>query len=331
MKAYAIQKYKAPLVQVEAPEPEVGPEDVLVALEAASVNHVDARIAQGQFRAILPYQMPLVLGHDGVGTVVETGSAVTSPSVGETVYFKAPDLRIGTFAERIAVRADAVARAPRNLTAAQAAALPLVGLTAWQALFVSAGVGPGSRVMVQGGSGAVGSLAVQLAHQAGAHVAATAGARNVQRVRDLGADVVLDYSTQDASRELSGYDFLLATQSGKALLQDLGVLAPGGMALGIAGPPEPGFARRMGLNPVVRAAVGGLSWQVRRRARELGVDYRFTLAASDGAQLAELAARVEQGTLAPLPIREFGFAQTPEALAAAEDGGKVVVTMPATA
>jgi len=328
MRAFAFDAYKQPLHETDVPEPVVGSRDVLVTVAAAGVNQLDEKIRLGEFRAILPYKAPLVLGHDVAGTVLRVGSAVRGFAVGDVVYARPRDHRIGTFAERIAIDEADVALAPSSITIAEAASLPLVALTAWQALVVKGRVGSGSKVLVHAGSGGVGTVAIQLAKHLGAEVATTASAAQAGFLHDLGADRVIDYRSQDFEKEVSGYDVVLDSLGGENLEKSLRVLAPGGLAVGISGPPDPAFAKKKGLNPVLRLAIAALSRKVRRRARSLGVRYEFLFMDSSGEQLTRIAELVDAGAIRPVVGATFPFAETPAALAslgAAHARGKTVV------
>ena len=215
---------------------------MLVDIHAAGVNVLDAKIRDGEFKLFLPYKAPFVLGHDLAGVVTRVGSAVTRFAVGDEVYARPRDGRIGTFAERIAVHEDDLAIKPASLSMAEAASVPLVALTAWQALVERANLQPGQKVLIHAGSGGVGTYAIQLAKHLGATVATTTGTSNVEWVRDLGADVVIDYRTQDFETVVHDYDVVLDSQGGDTLAKSLRVLKPGGIAIGIAGPPDPDFA-----------------------------------------------------------------------------------------
>jgi NADPH:quinone reductase-like Zn-dependent oxidoreductase len=334
MKAFRIDHYKGELRQADAPEPVVGDRDVLVRVRAAGVNQLDAKLAQGEFKALFPYELPLTLGHDVAGVVEAVGSAVTRFSVGDEVFARAADFHIGTFAERIAIAQADGARKPASLTMVEAASLPLVALTAWQALVEKGGLQPGQRVLIHGGAGGLGSIAIQLARHLGAHVATTASGPNAEWLRVLGADEVIDYRSQRFDELLSGYDLVIDGLGGENLERSLRILKPGGRAIGLAGPPDPAFAEQIGLNAGLRLAIRGLSATVRRQARRLGVDYSFLWMRADGARLAEIAALVDAGALHPVVGRVFPFAETPAALAALERGGlrgKVVVELPAKA
>ncbi|MFP3463954.1 NADP-dependent oxidoreductase [Leifsonia sp. SIMBA_070] len=329
MKAFTIDRYEGDITEADVPEPTVGERDVLVRVHAAGVNHLDAMLARGDFKATLPYQLPLILGHDVAGVVERVGSEVSRFTVGDEVFARPADLRIGTFAERIAIAESDVALKPTTLTMTEAASLPLVALTAWQALVERADVKAGQRVLIHGGAGGFGSIAIQLAKHLGASVATTASGSNVEWLRQLGADVI-DYRSDDFESRLQGYDLVIDTVGGANLEKSLRVLRPGGQAISLVGPPDPGFARQLGLNAALRVAMRGLSANIRRQARRLGVDYSFLFMRADGAQLADIAALVDAGTLHPVIGRVFPFAETPAALAAVEAGGlrgKIVVSL----
>lgn len=331
MRAFAIGTYNGPLQGVQVPEPVVGERDVLVQVEAAGLNHLDEKIRAGQFKLILPYKLPLVLGHELAGTVLAVGAKVQGVAPGDEVYARPGKDRIGTFAERIAVAESDLALKPASITMEEAGSLPLVALTAWQALVERGNVGPGDKVLIHAGAGGVGSIAIQLAKHLGATVATTVSAANADFVRELGADVVIDYRSQDFEELLNGYDLVLDSLGGENLEKSLRVLRHGGKAIGITGPPDPAFAREAGLNLLVRGAIGRLGAKVRRQAKKLGVTYEFLFMRANGDQLREITALVDGGALRPVVGRVFPFDQTPQALEALVQGGmrgKVVVTNP---
>jgi NADPH:quinone reductase-like Zn-dependent oxidoreductase len=321
VKAFVVSKYKAPLQLEEVAEPRVGDRDVLVEVRAAGLNLLDEKIRAGEFKQLLPYRTPFVLGHDVAGTVIETGANVRGFKPGDEVYARPGDHRIGTFAERIAVAEADLALKPASISMEEAASLPLVALTAWQALVEKGHVRAGQRVLVHGGAGGVGSIAVQLAKHLGASVAATASAANADFVRELGADTVIDYRAQDFEQLLDGYDLVLDSLGGENLEKSLRVLKPGGKAIGIAGPPDPAFAREIGASAAIRLAVTGLSAGIRRKARGLGVAYEFLFMRASGDQLREITALVDGGALRPIVGRTVSFDQLPEALEALSRGG----------
>ena len=333
MQAVIVDRYGTPgVVRVgEVPDPVVGERDVLVEVHAAGVNPLDVKIRAGEFRAILPYATPFRLGHDVAGVVVGVGSGVDRFTVGDEVYARPRKDRIGTFADLIAIDQGDVALKPSSLTMTEAASLPLVALTAWQALVERANVQPGQKVLIHAGAGGVGSVATQLAHRLGAVVATTVSPRNVGLVESLGADVVVDYRAQDFATVLSDYDLVLDSVGGENVAKSLQVLRPGGVVVGIAGPPDPAFAREIDANLLVRGAVAALSARVRWTARRRGVQYSFLFMKANGWQLSRITELVDAGDLRPLIDRTFEFSSVLDALAYVEAGstqpGKVVVEM----
>ncbi|MFB6850467.1 NADP-dependent oxidoreductase [Streptomyces sp. NPDC056373] len=333
MKAFMVEKYgdQAGMRAAEAPDPQVGAGDVLVKIHAAGVNPLDMKIRNGDLKAILPYRLPLVLGNDLAGTVVRVGSSVDRFAVGDEVYARPDKDRIGTFAELIAVHQDDLAPKPATLTMAEAASLPLVALTAWQALVERARVQPGQKVFIHAGAGGLGSIAVQLAKALGAYVATTASTAKVDLVKELGAAEVIDYRTQDFTEILHGYDVVLDSLGGEDLAKSLRVLKPGGQAISVAGPPDPATARELGANPFLRLAITALSAKTRRQAKRLGVTYAFLFMKASGAQLRELTPLIDTGKIRPVVDRVFPFEETLQAMEYVERGrakaGKVVVAM----
>src|SRR4051794_21341536 len=217
MRAYLVKKYKRPMQAGEAAEPIVGERDVLVDIGAAGLNLLDAKVRDGEFKLFLPYKAPFVLGHDVAGVVSRVGSGVGRFAVGDEVYGRPRDHRIGTFAERIAAHEDDLALKPASLSMAEAASVPLVALTAWQALVERANLQAGQKVLIHAGSGGVGTYAIQLARHLGATVATTTGTSNVDWVRALGADLVIDYRTQAFETLVRDYDLVLDSQGADTL------------------------------------------------------------------------------------------------------------------
>lgn len=329
MRAFVMTKYQEPLQEADAPEPVVGEHDVLVQVQAAGLNTVDEKIRSGAFKSFLPYELPQVMGGDVAGTVIGVGAKVRDFALGDQVYAQPRMDRIGTFAERIAMHEADVALRPETATLEEAGSLPMVALTAWQALVERGNVRPGQRVLIHGGAGGVGSIAIQLAKHLGATVATTASAGNVDFVRELGADSVVDYRNQDFEQVLDGYDLVLDSVGGETLEKSLRVLRPGGKVVGIVGPPDAAFARERGLNPVLRLVMAALGRKVRRQARKLGVTYEFLFIHPSGDQLRQIGALVDKGVLRPVVGRVYDFDQTLEAVQSIGKGGirgKAVVT-----
>lgn len=332
MKAYIIDRYgkKNTGRMGEFPEPTMHDDDVLVQIHAASVNLLDAKIRNGEFRLILPYRLPLVLGNDVAGVVVRVGASVKRFKPGDEVYARPQQARIGTFAERIAVPEDALALKPHHLSMEEAASLPLVSLTAWQTLVEAAGLKKGQKVLIHAGSGGVGTLAIQLAKHLGAFVATTTSDRNLAWVKALGADVVIDYHKQDFATILHDYDVVLNGLGKATLEKSLQVLKPGGQLISISGPPDPAFAIAQGQPWWLQQVMRLLSYRIRKKAARLGIRYQFVFMRASAEQLDKISVLIESGAIRPIVDRVFPFDATADALAYVETGrakGKVVISM----
>lgn len=330
MKAFILDRYgsKVALRAGEVADPEVREGDALVQVHAAGVNLLDSKLRSGEFKLVLPYRPPFVLGHDLAGVVLRVGARVKRFRPGVEVYARPSDHRIGTFAELIAVREDDLAMKPKNLTMEEAASIPLVGLTAWQALVERGRLAAGQKVFIQAGSGGVGTFAIQLAKHLGAAVATTTSTSNIGLVRGVGADVIVDYKAEDFEARLGGYDLVLHSQDGKALRKSLRVLRPGGRLVSISGPPDPGFAEQVGAPWFAKLFMRVLSFGTRRRAKSLGTTFSFLFMSASGDQLRQIAALIEAGAVRPVVDKVFPFQSTNEALAYVETGrakGKVVI------
>ncbi|HEV8260448.1 MAG TPA: NADP-dependent oxidoreductase, partial [Burkholderiales bacterium] len=309
MKAFIIDRYgDSEVVRAgEMPDPELRDGDVLVQIHAASVNPLDLKIRDGKLKPILPYRLPLILGNDLAGVVLRVGPGVRRFKPGDEVYARPDKDRIGAFTELIAIREDAVAIKPKRLTMEEAASIPLVGLTAWQALVERAKLKAGQKVLIHAGSGGVGTMAVQLAKHLGAIVATTTSTANLDWVKGLGADIVIDYRKDDFETILRDYDVVLDTLGGEALEKSLRVLKPGGKLVSISGPPDPHFAREMGANWILRLAMRLLSRRIRKSAKRLRVNYSFLFMRSSGDQLREIGSLIDAGVIRPVVDRVFPF------------------------
>ncbi|WP_113627908.1 NADP-dependent oxidoreductase [Pectobacterium peruviense] len=330
MKAFFINRYKDAGQIGQLPDPEIGHDDVLVQVHAASINLLDAKIRKGEFKLILPYRFPLVLGNDLAGVVVRVGRNVRRFKAGDDVYARPPEDRIGSFAELIAVKEEALALKPSNLDMEQAASIPLVALTAWQTLVEIGQLKKGQRVLIHAGSGGVGTIAIQLAKHLGAFVATTTSTRNVEWVKSLGADVVIDYKTQAFESVLKDYDVVLNSLSNDVLEKSLQVLKPGGRLISISGPPTPTFAEQQGLSWFLKQVMRLLSRSIRKKADKHRVRYSFVFMRADGDQLREITALIESGVIKPVIDRTFPLEATAEALAYVEQGrskGKVIISI----
>ena len=330
MKAFVVDRYgkQERLRAADVPEPDVQEDDVLIQVHATAVNQLDSKLRNGEFKPILPYRPPFILGHDVAGVVVRVGPRVRQFKVGDEVYARPDDFRIGTFAELIAVKEDSVAIKPKNITMEEAASIPLVGLTAWQALVEKARLKKGQKVFIQAGSGGVGTFAIQLAKHLGATVATTTSAGNMALVKSLGADVVIDYKQDAFEERLSGYDVVLNSQDGKTLAKSLGVLQAGGHLISISGPPDPQFAEDTKAPWLVKQVMRALSRGTRRQAQRLKVSYTFLFMKASGSQLRQITSLIESGAIRPVIDKVFSFESTNEAMAYVESGrakGKVVI------
>ena len=330
MKAFIVERYghKGGGRIGDMPEPELRDDDVLVRVHAAGVNPLDSKIRSGEFKLILPYRLPLILGNEVAGVVAQVGPRVRRFKRGDEVYARPRKDRIGTFAEFIAMNEDDVAIKPKTLTMEEAASIPLVGLTAWQALIERAHLKKGQRVLIHAGSGGVGTFAIQLAKHVGATVATTTSTANVDLVRRLGADVVVDYKKDDFEKVLRDYDVVVNSLGKETLEKSLRVLKAGGKLISISGPPDRAFASDIGSGWLLRQLMGVLSYRIRRQARRHRLGYSFLFMKASGDQLREITSLIEAGTIRPVVDRTFPFESAGEALAYVETGrakGKVVV------
>lgn len=317
------------LVKVaEVSIPTMSPTDILVRVRAASVNPLDVRTLRGEMKVLFKYRFPLVLGSDLAGEVVDVGTQVTRFRKGDAVYAHMDVERIGAFAEYAVVREGAAALKPTNVTFEEAASLPLVALTAWQALVEIGKLRVGQRALIHAGSGGVGSVAIQLAHHLGATVFTTVGRRNVELVKRLGADVAIDYRTERFEDVAKDCDFVLDSVGGDTLRRSLECVRPGGVVVGIGGTPSAAFARQWGLNPILVLVLGFMSRKATAAARRHSARYEYLMMRSEGDQLREVTRLVEAGAIAPLVDKTFPLTQVRDALEYSEAGratGKIVI------
>jgi NADPH:quinone reductase-like Zn-dependent oxidoreductase len=330
MKAFIIDRYKPKdgMRKAEMPEPKLGPDQALVQVYAAGVNLLDSKIKTGEFKAILRYKLPLIMGHDVAGVVTKVGTRVKKFKAGDEVYARPADYRTGTFAEFIAINEADLAIKPMPLSMEEAASIPLVALTAWQALVEKGNLRKGQKVFIQAGSGGVGTIAIQLAKHLGATVATTTSAVNATLVKSLGADVVIDYKKEDFGKILKDYDLVVNSQDAKTLEKSLQILKPGGHLISITGPPDPEFAKQAGVNGILKAVMFLLSYRTRKKAKQLGVKYSFLFMRAEGGQLAKITELMNSGAIRPVLDKIFPFDEANEALSYVESGrakGKVVI------
>jgi alcohol dehydrogenase len=327
MNAAVMHRYGGPeVVAIEdRPAPEVRPRDVLIDVRAASLNPVDFKFRERKVWPILRPRMPIILGCDVAGVVRSVGAEVRDFAAGDEVFARLEKGRMGGLAEQVAADASVVAKKPTRTTFEEAASLPLAGLTALQALRDVANVGPGQRVLVHAGSGGVGSLAIQIGKILGATVATTTSGKNVDFVRGLGADEVVDYTTEDVAARLRDLDAVFDTLGDESEIRSMSLVKPGGIVVGVSGMPDPSFPQL----PWFARPVVWLRTRARRRAvARTGARFAYLFMRPDGAELAELAAWVDAGRLKPVIHRTFPLAEIKEAFAELERGrarGKIVV------
>ena len=332
MKAFRVERYgkKQKLQLEQIAEPILKENDAMVKVYAASVNQLDSKIKNGDFKLILPYKTPFTLGHDVAGVVTKVGTRVMKFKVGDEVYARPADHSIGAFAEYISINENDLALKPKDISMEEAASIPLVGLTAWQALVEKADVKKGQKVFIQAGSGGVGTFAIQLAKHLGATVATTTSTNNMAFVKSLGADIVVDYKKEDFETILKDYDVVLNSQDTQTLEKSLRILKPNGKVVSISGPPDMDFAKEIGASWFVKLIIKLLSSGIKKKAKRLGVNFSFLFMRAEGNQLSEITSLINAGIIRPVVDKVFPFEQTNEALAYVESGrakGKVVIKL----
>jgi NADPH:quinone reductase-like Zn-dependent oxidoreductase len=332
MKALTFQRYgKAPgIAFADVPRPALQPDELLVQVHAVGLNPIDNMIPTGIFKPVLTFRLPATLGNDVAGIVIETGSRVTRFKPGDAVFACVFDLGRGALAEFVAVPERAAAPKPDNLDFVQAAAVPMVGLTAWQALKERGRLRPGQKVFIPAGSGGIGTFAIQLAKHLGARVGTTTSTGNVDLVTGLGADEVVDYTKKAFDDVLCDYDMVLGTLKGDTLEQSVRILKPGGTIVSLVGPLDAAFARARHLNILLRLVFGLMSRKIRRLAGRQGVGYGFLFVRPDGDQLAAIGELLAARRLRPVIDTVFPFEEAKDALdylARGRAKGKVVVSL----
>ncbi|WOB49682.1 NADP-dependent oxidoreductase [Xanthomonas hydrangeae] len=330
MKALTFRRYgKSPDIGFsELPRPTVKPNELLVEVHAAGVNPIDNMIPTGIFKPVVKFDLPATLGSDVAGIVVAVGSRVTRFKKGDAIFASLFDLGRGTLADYVAVPESAAALKPANLDFVQAASVPMVALTSWQALQERAALQPGQKVFIPAGSGGIGTFAIQLAKYFGASVGTTTSTGNVALVNSLGAEEVVDYKQQEFETVLRGYDIVLGTIRGDTIEKSLGILKPGGKIVSLVGPLDAAFARARRLNVVLQFVFAMMSRKIIRLAHKHNVAYTFLFVRPDGTQLAKIGELLKAERIRPVIDKVFAFAQAKEALDYLAQGrakGKVVV------
>lgn len=333
MQALQLQRYGGldHVAFADLPRPVPGPGELLVRVHAVGLNPIDTLIPRGDFKLILKLRLPATVGSDLAGVVAEVGSGVTRFKVGDAVYASIFDTPHGSLAEFAIVPEQAAALKPASLDFVQAASIPMVGLTAWQAMHERMQLRPGQKVFIPAGSGGIGTFAIQLARHLGARVGTTTSTANVALVRSLGADEVVDYTQQPFEDVLRDYDAVLGTVRGDGLEKALRIVKPGSRVVSLVGPPDAAFARARGMHFMLTLVFALLSRKIIGLARRRGASYAFHFVRPDGGQLAQIGALLEAGSIRPVIDRVFPFLEAKQALAYLAQGrarGKVVVQLP---
>ncbi len=329
MKAALITHYKQAFPIIEQVEiPKIGATDVLVKVVAASINPIDLKTKDGGLKMLLKYNMPLILGSDFAGIITQVGEKVTAFNVGDPVYGRVQKNRIGTFAEYITVDHNDIARKPRNLSFEEAAAIPLVGLTSYQALHDIMKIKPGQKVLIQAGSGGIGTIAIQIAKMLGAYVTTTTSAKNFALVKSLGADQVIDYKTEKFQDKLSDYDYVFDTQGGKILEDAFKIIKPGGKIVSINGLPNARFAKEYQLPLWKKLIFALITSRLTALEKAAKAEYIFLFMKPSGAELETLRTAIETNKIKPVIDRVLPFAAIEEAFRYSKSGrakGKIIL------
>lgn len=330
MTAMTVQKYgKHPVQKTTLPIPTIGDDDVLVKVASASVNPLDFKIRNGDLKLVLPFSLPLILGNDFAGVVAAVGKNVKNFAIGDGVFARTDTLRIGSFAQFIAINQHNLAKKPANLDFNQSASLPLVALTAIQA-FDKMGIKSGDKVLIHAGAGGLGSVSIQIAKILGLYVATTASNQGLGIVKSLGADEVIDYKQENFEQKLKNFDFVLDTVGGETLLKSFKILKQGGKVVSVAGMPTKDFAKEMGLSWLKQLIMGLISAKIHKTAQNYGTSYEFLFMKPSGKELNIIKTWAEAGKLRPIIDQVFAFDDTQKALEYSESGrakGKIVIEM----
>lgn len=331
MKALVLKKYGKPgrTEFDDISEPVIRDDELLVRVHAVGLNAIDCMIPKGLFKPILPITLPAVMGSDLSGVVEAVGKNVTRFKRGDAIFASVFDMNRGTLCEFAAVPESAAALKPESISFVEAASLPMVALTSWQA-FERAQVRSGHKVFIPAGSGGIGTFAIQLAKHLGATVATTASLQNSDLVTKLGADVVIDYKGLDFENLLTGYDVVLGTVRGDSIQKSLNILNPGAEVVSLVGPPDLPFARRRGMNKIMKMIFWLMSRKIIAHAASKKVKYSFLFVRPDGKQLSDIASLIDAGKLKPVIDKIFTFDESLSALSYLEEGhakGKVVIQL----
>lgn len=329
MRAMVIDRYgKVPMRLAEMPTPEIGEYEVLAEIHAASINPVDFKIRDGKVKLLVKYKMPLILGNDFSGVVAKVGAKVTRFKVGDEIYARPRKSKIGTFAEYIAIHEDDIALKPNNLSFEEAASIPLVGLTSYQALTEILQLQTGQKIFIQAGAGGVGTFAIQLAKLMGATVATTVSEAGANLVKSLGADEIINYKTEKFEKKLKNYDAVFDTLGGEILEKSFEVIKSGGKLVSVSGLPNARFGKEYGSGFFKTLLFSAASYKLTKLEKKHNVQYSFLFMKPSGEQLRIIANFIETGKIKPIIDQVFPFEDAQKAMEYAESGrakGKIIV------
>jgi NADPH:quinone reductase-like Zn-dependent oxidoreductase len=326
MKALQIIKYgeiKDSLSINEVEKPSIKAKDVLIEVKAASLNPIDYKLVEGHLKDMVPLNLPCTIGFDMSGVIVEKGADVSNFEVGDSVYSRVPQQQMGTVSEFVAVNSEVVSKNPTNISFEEAAGLPLIGLTAIQAL-ENVDLKENDRVLIHAGSGGVGSFAIQYAKAKGAIVYTTTSTKNVGWVKALGADRVIDYKTEDYKEVANNLDIVFDTLGGDYTFDAFEIIKEGGKVTTIVGPPDEETAKKMGM-PGYK-----LPEQLSKLIIDKSAVYKLTWMQPNGEQLNAITKMVEDGDLKPIVDLIYPFEDVIgafEYLATGRAQGKVIVRL----
>ncbi|CGF88183.1 MULTISPECIES: NADP-dependent oxidoreductase [Bacillus] len=329
MKAMIIDRYgKVPMRMAEVPTPEINEYEVLAEIHAASINPIDFKIRDGKVKMLLKYEMPLILGNDFSGVITKVGSKVTRFKVGDEIYARPRKNKIGTFAEYIAIHEDDIALKPKNLSFEEAASIPLVGLTSYQALHDIMQLQKGQKILIHAGSGGVGTFAIQLAKIMGAIVTTTASEAGANLVTSLGADEIINYKTEKFEDILKNYDAVFDTIGGATLEKSFNIIKRGGNIVSVSGMPNARFGKEFGSGFFKTLLFSLASKKLTALEKKHNVQYSFLFMKPSGGQLRTIANYIEAGEIKPVIDRVFPFEDAQKAMEYSEAGrakGKIIV------
>ncbi|EOO38172.1 NADP-dependent oxidoreductase [Bacillus mycoides] len=329
MRAMVIDKYgKVPMRMTEMPTPEINEYEVLAEIHAASINPIDFKIRDGKVKLLLKYKMPLILGNDFSGVIVKVGTKVTQFKVGDEIYARPRKDKIGTFAEYIAIHEDDIALKPKNLTFEEAASIPLVGLTSYQALHDIMQLQKGQKILIHAGSGGVGTFAIQLAKIMGATVATTASEAGENLVKSLGADEIINYKKENFEDILKNYDAVFDTLGGTTLEKSFDIIKSEGNIVSVSGMPNARFGKEFGSGFFKTLLFSLASKKLTALEKKHNAQYSFLFMKPSGDQLRIIAKYIESGQIKPIIDRIFPFEDTQKAMEYSESGrakGKIIV------